>query len=76
MNANGIHAAEPGPSGLGIMQPKGRPQQGKLTMQNKRDTRRRDGPTRPGNDAALGGRSQLKMKLEGCHLMMLKMEGC
>src|SRR3954471_19115244 len=33
-----------------------------------RDTCRRDGPTRPGSDATLGGRSQLGMKLERCHL--------
>src|SRR3954466_1840856 len=36
----------------------------------KRDTRRRDGPTRPGCNPALGGRSQLGMELERCHLMM------
>ena len=36
INANGIHAAGPGPSSLGIMQPEGRPQQGKLTTWNKK----------------------------------------
>ena len=30
VNAGKIHAAGSGPSGLGMMQPKGRPQQGKL----------------------------------------------
>src|SRR3954465_895420 len=59
------------------MQPEGRPQQSKLATEKiKRDTCRRDGPTRPGNDAALGGRSQLEMKLEGRHLKMLKMKWC
>src|SRR4051812_45372998 len=37
----------------------------------KRDTCPGDGPTRPGSDATLGGRSQLGMKLERCHLKLL-----
>ena len=40
------------PSGLGMMQPEGRPQQGKLKMQ--KDTCRRDKAVRPGNNAARG----------------------
>ena len=31
---------------------------------------------RPGNNAALGGRSQLEVKLERCHLMMLRTKEC
>src|SRR3954469_10242794 len=38
----------------------------------ERDTCRRDGPTRPGSDATLEGRSQLEMKLERRHLKMSK----
>src|SRR3954463_12178799 len=71
MNAEGIHAAGPSPSGLGMMQPEGCPQQSKLATEKiKRDTCHKDGPTRPGNDATLGGRSQLGIKLERCHLKM------
>src|SRR3954464_1311571 len=54
-----------------MMQPEERPQQSKLATEKiKRDTCHRDGPTRPGNDATLGGCSQLRMKLERCHLKM------
>src|SRR3954467_13382626 len=54
-----------------MMQPEGRPQQSKLTTEEiKRDTCHGDGPTRPGSDATLRGRSQLGMKLERCHLKM------
>ena len=35
-----------------MMQPEGRPQQSRLKMQ--KDTCRRDGPTRPGDNAAQG----------------------
>src|SRR3954470_5157626 len=60
-----------------MVQPEGRHQQSKLmTEKIKSDTCRRDGPTRPGNNAALGGRSQLEMKLERCHLMMLRTKEC
>src|SRR3954463_2078282 len=58
-----------------MMQPEGRPQQSKLATEKlKRDTCHRDGPTRPGNDATLGGRSQLRMKLKRCHLKMSLMQ--
>ena len=50
IDARTIHATGTDPSGLGMMQPEGRPQQSKLKMQ--KDTRRRDRPVRPGNDAA------------------------
>src|SRR3954470_5604380 len=60
-----------------MVQPEGRHQQSKLmTEKIKSDTCHWDGPTRPGNNAALGGRSQLEMKLERCHLMMLKTKQC
>src|SRR3954470_20223387 len=60
-----------------MVQPEGRHQQSKLmTEKIKSDTCHRDGPTRPGNDAALGGRSQLEMKLERCHLKMSRTKGC
>src|SRR3954463_3765862 len=54
-----------------MMQPEGRPQQSKLATEKiKRNTCHGDGPTQPGSDATLGGRSQLGMKLERCHLKM------
>ena len=47
-----IHATGTDPRGLGMMQPEGCPQQGKLKMQN--GTRRRDRPMRLGDNAARG----------------------
>ena len=63
------------PESLGMMQPEGHPQQGKLKTWTK-------GVHAAGTDPRdLGmmkpwGRSHLKMELEGCHLMMLGIKGC
>ena len=60
---------------MGIMQPEGRPHQSKLKTCTK-------GVHAAGMDpCGLGmmqpwGRSKLKMKLKGCHLLMLEMKGC
>ena len=74
INARGVHAAGSDPSDLGMMQPEGRPQQGKLKAWTK-------GIHTAGTDPrGLGmmqpwGRSQLEMKLERCHLIVLTMKG-
>ena len=52
VNARTIHATGLDPSDLGSMQPEGPSQQSELKMQA--DIGCRDGPTRPGDDAAEG----------------------
>ena len=52
IEARTVHATGTDPSSLGMMQPEGRPQQGKLEMQ--KDTRRRGRPIRLGDNAARG----------------------